>query len=98
MISEKDIKYIASLARLDLSDEEIKKMTTDMSSVLDYVEELNSVDTSKTSPTLSAVSFSNNFRQDDEKTIKCDQKCRQDLIELAPESEDGFIKVKAILK
>ncbi|MDP2664107.1 MAG: Asp-tRNA(Asn)/Glu-tRNA(Gln) amidotransferase subunit GatC, partial [bacterium] len=46
MISKEEVKHIAKLARLGLSDKEIGKFQKDLSSILDYVEKLKKVDVS----------------------------------------------------
>ncbi len=96
MIDEDQVKHIASLARLKVSDDEIGKLSKDLSAVLDYVKELNKVDVSDVSPTLNASSSENVFRDDDEPD-KQDAELAKKLIDSAPENEDGYIKVKSIL-
>ena len=44
MISTEEVKNLANLARLELSDEETEKFKTDISSVLDYVDSINAVE------------------------------------------------------
>ncbi len=96
MIDKDQVKHIASLARLKVSDDEIGKLSKDLSVVLDYVKELNKVDVSDVSPTLNASSSENVFRDDDEPD-KQDAELAKKLIDSAPENEDGYIKVKSIL-
>ncbi len=96
MIDKDQVKHIASLARLKVSDDEIGKLSKDLSAVLDYVKELNKVDVSDVSPTLNASSSENVFRDDDEQDEQNTELAKK-LIDSAPESEDGYIKVKSIL-
>lgn len=96
MIDKDQVKHIASLARLKVKDEEVDKLSKDLSAILDYVKELNKVDVSDVSPTLSATSSENVFREDDEPD-KQDVELAKKLINLAPDSEDDYIKVKSIL-
>ena|ERR1700731_3726163 len=49
-VTEKDVAYVADLANLDLSVEERSGMLRDLNSILDYVERLNELDTSKVEP------------------------------------------------
>lgn len=51
MIDTKTVRYIANLARLNLSDAEIESFTTQLGAILDHVEQLNQVDTDGVEPT-----------------------------------------------
>ncbi len=97
MIDESQVKKIAELARLKLESEDVEKFAKDLSSVLDYIEDLNSVDLSGVEPTLFAGSQKNIFRSDDEPDDQ-DVELAKKLVNLAPDNEDGYIKVKSILK
>ncbi|MEK7452626.1 MAG: Asp-tRNA(Asn)/Glu-tRNA(Gln) amidotransferase subunit GatC [Patescibacteria group bacterium] len=96
MIDKEKIKHIASLARLKVDDSEVEKFSKDLSAILDYVAELNEVDISDISPTLSATSSQNVFRDDNVDEENKDVAKR--LVQSAPDSENGYIKVKSILK
>ncbi len=49
-ITEKEVRYVADLANLRLSDDEIHRMTTELGSILDHMDKLNEVDTSSVEP------------------------------------------------
>jgi aspartyl-tRNA(Asn)/glutamyl-tRNA(Gln) amidotransferase subunit C len=49
-ITEKDVRYVAALANLELSDGEVAQIAADMDSILTYVEKLNELDTSAVEP------------------------------------------------
>ena len=49
-VTEKDVAYVAELANLELSAEEGAGMLRDLNSILDYVDHLNELDTSKVEP------------------------------------------------
>ena len=49
-VTEKDVAYVADLANLELSGEERSGMVRDLNSILDYIERLNELDTSKVEP------------------------------------------------
>ncbi len=94
MISKEEVKHIAKLARLGLTEKEIKKMQKELSSILDYIEKLKEVDTSKIEPTSHSMRLENVMRIDQsEKPLKS-----QKLLELAPETKNGYLKTKPILK
>jgi aspartyl-tRNA(Asn)/glutamyl-tRNA(Gln) amidotransferase subunit C len=64
MAVDLDVRYVAQLARLNLSEEEINKFQQQLSQVLDYVEKLNSVDVSAVEPTAHGFAVVNVFRED----------------------------------
>ncbi|NLL13669.1 MAG: Asp-tRNA(Asn)/Glu-tRNA(Gln) amidotransferase subunit GatC [Fibrobacter sp.] len=51
MLSSELVQKIASLARLKLSDEETESLTVQLDSILEYIQQLNELDTSKVEPT-----------------------------------------------
>lgn len=59
-----DVKHVAKLAKLDLTDSEIKKFQGQLSKVIDYVTELGQVDTSSTQPTSQTTGLGDVFRND----------------------------------
>ena len=61
---ELDVRYVARLARLDLSEEEIAKYQAQLSDVLTFVEALRQVDVSAVEPTAHASAVFNVFRED----------------------------------
>ena len=63
---ELDVRYIARLARLELSDEEVARYQAQLSNVLTFVEALRKVDVSGVEPTAHASPVFNVFRQDAE--------------------------------
>jgi len=67
-IDEAQVRHIALLARLKPSDEEVKMFSGQLSAILDYVEQLNEVDTTDVPPTAHAVPVSNVFRPDEPHT------------------------------
>ncbi len=93
MISKEEIKHIAKLSRLELSDAELEKMQKDLSAILDYFNLLK-----KAPP---AKSFGGNFdvgenlRKDEIKTR--DARLVEKLIAAWPDKKEDYIKVKAIL-
>jgi aspartyl-tRNA(Asn)/glutamyl-tRNA(Gln) amidotransferase subunit C len=63
-ITEKDVAYVADLANLELSAEESAGMLRDLNSILEYVDRLNELDTSKVPP---MAQVSNRYGVDDSK-------------------------------
>lgn len=64
-LSQEQIKHIAKLSRLSLSDEEIKLYSNQLSSVLDYVEQLGEVDTDNVEPLSNVTGLQNIMRSDE---------------------------------
>ena len=63
-ITEKEVKYVADLARLELSADETARFTGQMNGILEYMEQLNELDTSAVEPTAHVLSLQNVFRED----------------------------------
>ena len=95
MISKQEVEHIAKLARLGLTQAEIKKFQNELSSILDYIEKLKEVDVSEIEPTSHSILLENVFRED--KSQKSNSRVVEKLIEAAPEKKQGHLKVKAIL-
>jgi len=91
-----EIKHIAGLARLELSDKELKKYGSQLSDVLDWIDQLKEVDTKGVEPTAQVTGLENVLRQD---VVKAwDDQERMAALDEAPELEDGQVKVKRILE
>ena len=88
-INEDSVKHIAKLARLSLTDDEIKKFAHDLSEVVKYVEQLKELDTEGVEPMVGAVEQLKELREDK----VTDSKLRDEMLKNAPDSEDTSIKV-----
>ena len=94
MITREEVQHIAKLARLGLNSQEIKKFQRELSAILDYIEKLKEIDVSKVEPTSHSILVENVMREDESQKSKVKS---QKLIELAPETKNGFLKTKPIL-
>lgn len=92
MITIKDVEHVAKLARLELTDEEKELYTKQLGDVLEYVNQMNEVDTSKIEPMTQVVDFVNVMRED--KVVY--EQTKEELMKNAPEEENGFFKVPKI--
>jgi len=63
-ITREEVEHVANLARLNLSQEELAKMTEQLDNLLSYVAKLDELDTENIKPTTHAFSISNAFRDD----------------------------------
>lgn len=93
MLSTEEVKKVAQLARIELSDSEVEKFQKDLSSVLDYVEELKAVDTDGLDIVASVTGLENVQRED--RAVLVDY--QEDIMANAPERKDKYYKVKSIL-
>ena len=93
MLDQSQVQKIAHLARLDITPEEEAEFAQQLSSILDYVEELSALPTDGIPPTTRAIEVSNITRLDQQTTWGD----RQLLIDEAPEPEGDFFRVPKIL-
>lgn len=93
-ITKQEVEHIARLARIELNEKEKAKFEKELSSILEFVSQLQEVDTSKTKP-LSQVTGLENILEEDN-IEKCPK--REDLLKNVPEKQNGFIKVKKVFE
>jgi len=93
MLSKEEVKKIATLSRIELSEAEVEKFQKELSTVLDYVEELKSVNVEGLEEVAQVTGLVNVQRED--KVV--DHGNREEILKIAPETKDGYFKVKAIL-
>ena len=66
-ITPEEVAYVAQLARLNLTPEEVESMTEQLDRILNYVDKLSELDTSGIEPSPHALSIHNAFREDEVK-------------------------------
>jgi aspartyl-tRNA(Asn)/glutamyl-tRNA(Gln) amidotransferase subunit C len=64
-LTTEQVRWVAHLARLELSDAELETMTRQLSSIVDYVAQLQQVDTQGVQPLAHALEIHNVFRDDE---------------------------------
>lgn len=89
VISDETIEYVGILAKLELSDEEKEKAKQDMGKMLDYIDKLNELDTSKVEPMSHVFPVNNVFRED----IVTNGDDRENILKNAPEEREGAFVV-----
>lgn len=94
-ITRKEVEHIASLARIALTEEEKTTFERDLSSILDFVAALNSVDTADTLPMTGGTSLENSLRPDAMEETILEGKSVE-LLTAAPQKKGNWIKVKEI--
>lgn len=94
-ISKKQVKHVAELARLGLTEKETTKFQRQLSAILEYIELLNEVNTQGVEPT-SQTTLLENITQAD-KVNKNNCLSPKETLANAPEQKEGYFKVKKIL-
>lgn len=87
-----NVKHVAKLANLTLTSEEEEKYSEQLSKILDYIEQLNKVDTSNVEPTFNVSGSFNKFRTD-ETSASLSQ---EEALLNAPRKEKGFFVTKGV--
>jgi aspartyl-tRNA(Asn)/glutamyl-tRNA(Gln) amidotransferase subunit C len=90
-ITKQQVEHMASLAKLELSDEEKTKRAQEFSDILGYIEKLNEVDISNVEPMTGGTDLTNKLRTD-EVTKEQGEQVRKKFVPLAPEHSDEFIE------
>ncbi|MBF0521810.1 MAG: Asp-tRNA(Asn)/Glu-tRNA(Gln) amidotransferase subunit GatC [Candidatus Omnitrophica bacterium] len=94
MISKNDVKYVASLSRIHLKDEEVQALTQDLERILGYIKNLEKLDTSHVEPTSHVLPLKNVFRED----IIKPSFSQQEALKISVEQQNGFFKVPKIIE
>lgn len=93
MINKDEVKYIADLASLKLSEEEVDKFSKQLSDILDYVEKLDELDTEDIVPTAYTIPVKNILREDKvEESLNLEK-----VLQNAPEKINNQFRVPKIM-
>lgn len=93
-ITKEQIQWIAHLSRLELKPDELALAATQLTSILDYINQLQQINTDNIEPLAHALDVSNVFREDDLKeSLAVDQ-----ALANAPNRQGNFYGVPAILE
>ena len=92
-ITKEEVKKVAHLARLELNENEINNHAEQLEKILDYIKQLEKIDTDDVSCTTRAIEVVNVFRKDEKKNSDCNE----ELLELGPSREDKYFKVPKII-
>ena len=93
-LSKNEVKHIALLARLGIDDTELEQFQYQLSNILENFEILNQLDTHNLPPTTQTIFLENVYRED----ISESSFSASDILFNAPEQEEGFIKIPAVLE
>ncbi len=92
-LSEKDVQYVAKLARLEVTDQEVAKYTQQLANILEYVEQLSKLDTANVEPLTHPLDVKNVFRADELRPCLT----QAEVLSNAPEPQSGHFKVPKIM-
>ena len=93
-ITKKDVKHIADLARIDLSEEEVRKFQKQLRDIINYFDKLNEVDTKDIEPTSQVTGLKNKLRNDKMRDFLTQAHALQN----APDKKDGRFKTLSTIK
>ncbi|MBN2420298.1 MAG: aspartate--tRNA ligase [Deltaproteobacteria bacterium] len=93
-ISADEVRHVAKLARLSMTDEETDKYRNDLNSILDYVAALEDVDTKGITPMSHVLDIKNVWRED----TPVERENPLELLNNAPDKEEAYYKVPKILE
>ena len=92
-VSLDEVRHLAALSEINLNDDELTSLTTDIDNIVDYINQLDELDTDNVEPTFQLTRLHNIWRED---TIE-PQLPREKLLELAPAAENNQVKVPKVL-
>ncbi|MGP4060631.1 Asp-tRNA(Asn)/Glu-tRNA(Gln) amidotransferase subunit GatC [Halobacillus sp. H74] len=93
-ISKDEVKHVANLARLAITEEEAKTFTKQLDDIITYAEQLNELDTTGVEPTTHVLDLKNVMRKDEPKKWIT----QEDALKNAPDQKDGQFKVPSVLE
>lgn len=92
-ISSEDVKRLAALSALQLTDDEAARLEQDLAHIVQYINQLSELDTTGVEPTYQVTGLQNVWREDEvQPGVKPDV-----LLALAPEQADHQVKVPQVL-
>lgn len=93
-LSKETVQYVAHLARIDLKDNELEKLSHQLKDVLDFIDKLKVLDVKATNPTSHILPLNNVLRDDvPAKSLPIDK-----VLANAPEKKDNFFVVPKVIE
>lgn len=93
-ISKDEVKHVANLARLAITEDEATTFTKQLDDIITYAEQLNELDTTGVEPTTHVLDLKNVMRKDEPKKWIT----QEDALKNAPDKQDGQFKVPSVLE
>jgi aspartyl-tRNA(Asn)/glutamyl-tRNA(Gln) amidotransferase subunit C len=94
-IGTDEVKRLATLAKISLSEGETARMAVELGQIVEFVEQLQSVDTTSLEPVNQVTGLHDSFRPDE--VVPATQ-TRDELLANAPSTQEGYIKVPRVLE
>ena len=94
-ITSDDVRKVAKLCRLEIPEDDIEKYSNQLEGILEYIAQLERIDTLIVPPTTRAVEVVNVFREDT--IVSSSSDVRDKILDLAPQREGEFFRVPKIL-
>jgi len=94
MITSQTVKYVAELARIKITEEEIEFLKEQLGKILEYINSLKEVNTDKVEPTRGVFFQENRLRED----IPCKKDIFKEILKNAPQKEDNYFKVPKVIE
>ena len=92
-ISSDEVKKVAQLARLELNENEINQHAEQLEKILEYIKQLEKINTEDVPCTTRAIEVVNVLRKDEKRNYENSEK----ILDLAPSRENKFFKVPKII-
>jgi aspartyl-tRNA(Asn)/glutamyl-tRNA(Gln) amidotransferase subunit C len=92
-VSPDDVRHVARLAHIALTDEEVQHLQGDLSRILEYVDQLQAVATDDIEPTSHVLPLTNVLREDVERACLSTEQ----VVALAPAKQGGYVKVPKVV-
>ncbi len=92
-ITKEEVKKVAQLARLELHEGEINNHAEQLEKILEYIKQLEKIETDDVPCTTRAIEVVNVFRKDERRNFDC----TEEILELSPSREDQYFKVPKIM-
>ena len=92
-INKEEVKKVAHLARLELNEQQINNQAEQLEKILEYINQLEKIDTNDVPCTTRAIEVTNVFRKDEKKN----DNTTEEILELGPSREDQYFKVPKII-
>ena len=96
-LTESELDNLSALARIDIKDNEKQKMLLDMQAILGYVSEINSVNEERRTKNEERSNTIFNITREDVVTHDTESNTKA-LLDNAPATEDGYVKVEQVMK
>ena len=93
-ITNDDVRHLAHLSSLQMSDAEVESLRADIEKIINYINQLDELDTDGVEPTYQVTGLQNVWRDDE---IIDSSVSRQQLLALAAEQNDNCVKVPKVL-